>query len=201
MVRREAVEEAGCTIRELIEIGPILTTPGGSSETVFLYLGYVEPRRAAVCTACADEHEDICVLVASPDEVWRWMDEGRIVNGPALVGLQWFRIHQAPLPPEGPRTLPNEPQAHPASTATVANDGADEPCHCKPPQFALADVLHQVRAEGDKAGAARVDAPTDRRCRCCRGRRDRAPAPVRPDSPPRAPDAGTGSSGGLCRMS
>ena len=97
VVRREAIEEAGCTIRELIEIGPILTTPGGSSETVFLYLGYVDAPAGGGLHGLADEHEDICVLVASPDEVWRWMDERRIVNGPALVGLQWFRIHQGRL--------------------------------------------------------------------------------------------------------
>ena len=95
VVRREAVEEAGCTIGELIEIGRILTTPGGSSETVYLYLGQVQAPVGGGLHGLADEHEDICVLVASPDEVWQWMDEGRIVNGPALVGLQWFRIHQA----------------------------------------------------------------------------------------------------------
>lgn len=94
VVRRESVEEAGCPIRHLEPIGTILTTPGGSSETVMLYLGLVDAPSESGVFGLDEEHEDIRVLLASPDEVWRWMDSGRVVNGPALVGLQWFRIHQ-----------------------------------------------------------------------------------------------------------
>jgi ADP-ribose pyrophosphatase len=95
---REAVEEAGCVIRELRTILPILTTPGGSSESVVLFYGLVDaPPCGGGLHGLDEEHEDIRVITASPDEVWRWMDEGRIVNGPALVGLQWFRIHEREL--------------------------------------------------------------------------------------------------------
>lgn len=97
VARREAVEEAGCTIRELRPIGPILTTPGGSTETVGLYYGLVAAPPAGGLHGLDEEHEDIRVIVASPDEVWQWMDQGRIVNGPALTGLQWFRIHEKEL--------------------------------------------------------------------------------------------------------
>jgi ADP-ribose pyrophosphatase len=94
VVQREAVEEAGCPIHELERIGTILTSPGGSSETVMLYLGFVSAPEEAGIFGLDEEHEDIRVILACPDEVWQWMDAGRIVNGPALVGLQWFRIHQ-----------------------------------------------------------------------------------------------------------
>lgn len=97
VICREAVEEAGCPIRELRPIGVILTTPGGSSETVGLYYGLVTAPATGGLHGLDEEHEDIRVIVASPDEVWRWMDEGRIVNGPALVGLQWFRIREKEL--------------------------------------------------------------------------------------------------------
>lgn len=98
VMHREAVEEAGCTIREMRPILPILTTPGGSSETVALYYGLVDAKPCiGGLYGLDEEHEDIRVITASPDEVWRWMDEGRIVNGPALVGLQWFRIHERKL--------------------------------------------------------------------------------------------------------
>lgn len=94
VARREAMEEAGCTIGELVPITTILASPGGSTETIVLFLGYVDAPAEGGVHGLDEEHEDIRVLVASPDEVWSWIDEGRIVNGPALVGLQWFRIHQ-----------------------------------------------------------------------------------------------------------
>jgi ADP-ribose pyrophosphatase len=97
VMRREAVEEAGCSIRELRLILPMLTTPGGSSESVVLYYGLVDAPAVGALHGLDEEHEDIRVITASPDEVWKWMDEGRIVNGPALVGLQWFRIHEKAL--------------------------------------------------------------------------------------------------------
>src|SRR5512132_1940924 len=97
VARREAIEEAGCEISHLERIGVILTSPGGSSETVTLYLGLTHAPETGGIHGLDEEHEDIRVLVAPPEEVWRWIDTGRIVNGPSLVGLQWFRIHQERL--------------------------------------------------------------------------------------------------------
>ena len=97
VARREAVEEAGCTIGELLPITTILASPGGSTETIVLFLGYIDAPGEGGVHGLHEEHEDIRVLVASPDEVWGWIDDGRIVNGPTLVGLQWFRIHQEQL--------------------------------------------------------------------------------------------------------
>jgi ADP-ribose diphosphatase len=97
VARREAVEEAGCEITHLERIGVILTSPGGSSETVEFYLGLTHAPEAGGIHGLDDEHEDIRVLVAPPEEVYTWIDQGWIVNGPALVGLQWFRVHQERL--------------------------------------------------------------------------------------------------------
>lgn len=93
VARREAVEEAGCEITHLERIGIILTTPGCCSETVEFFVGLTVAPETGGIHGLDDEHEDIRVIVESPDTVYGWIDEGRIVNGPALVGLQWFRIH------------------------------------------------------------------------------------------------------------
>ncbi|MBK8174577.1 MAG: NUDIX domain-containing protein [Rhodospirillales bacterium] len=97
VVRREAVEEAGCSTGELVKIGTILTSPGGSSESIVLFYGEVDAPGSGEIHGLDAEHEDIRVLVTSPEDVWQWMDAGRIVNGPALVGLQWFRLRQDTL--------------------------------------------------------------------------------------------------------
>ena len=45
-MRRETVEEAGCTVLDLIPIQRYLVSPGGSSESVWLYLGRVSAENA-----------------------------------------------------------------------------------------------------------------------------------------------------------
>jgi ADP-ribose pyrophosphatase len=97
VARREAIEEAGCEISHIERIGIILTSPGVSSETVEFYLGLTHAPETGGIYGLDDEHEDIRVIVVSPEEVYAWIDEGRIVNGPALVGLQWFRVHHQQL--------------------------------------------------------------------------------------------------------
>lgn len=108
VARREAMEEAGCVIRELERFNWILASPGGSTETIIFYLGLINAPEAGGIHGLDDEHEDIRVIVAPPGDVYAWIDEGRIVNGPALVGLQWFRVHHHRLRERhGPR--PGEP--------------------------------------------------------------------------------------------
>jgi ADP-ribose pyrophosphatase len=94
VVRREAMEEAGCQVLALEPILPILASPGGTSETVFLYLGRIKAPETGGIHGLDDEHEDIRVIVAPSDDVFSWMDGGRIVNGPGLVALFWFRVHR-----------------------------------------------------------------------------------------------------------
>jgi ADP-ribose pyrophosphatase len=106
VARREAMEEAGCAIRKLERLNWILASPGGSTETIIFYLGLTQAPPDGELHGLSDEHEDIRVLVAPPEEVYGWIDQGRVVNGPALVGLQWFRIHQDQL-----RTGPRESAA------------------------------------------------------------------------------------------
>jgi ADP-ribose pyrophosphatase len=60
---------------------------------VELYLGLTHaPETSSIHGV--DEHQDIRVLMAPPEEAYAWTDHGRIVNGPALVGLQWFRSRE-----------------------------------------------------------------------------------------------------------
>ena len=110
VARREAIEEAGCKISHIERIGIILTSPGGSSETVEFYLGLTHAPETGGIHGLDDEHEDIRVIVTSPEEVYAWIDTGRIVNGPALVGLQWFRVHHQQLRERHGRPAPNSPR-------------------------------------------------------------------------------------------
>jgi ADP-ribose pyrophosphatase len=91
VARRETVEEAGCTVADLVFACRILASPGVSSETITIYLGRVDASAAGGTAGLAHEHEDIRVFTLSPEEAFRWLDEGRFTNATAYVALAWFR--------------------------------------------------------------------------------------------------------------
>ncbi|MCU0837212.1 MAG: NUDIX domain-containing protein [Rhodospirillales bacterium] len=97
VARREAIEEAGCHVDQLEEIARFLVSPGGTSETIILYAGRVDSAGIGGLHGLDHEDEDIRVHVVPSATVFRWLDEGRIINAQALIGLQWFRLHRDAL--------------------------------------------------------------------------------------------------------
>ncbi len=91
---REAIEEAGCQVDRVERIMTFLSSAGGTSETLTLYLGRVNSAGVAGIHGLEHEHENIRVLVVPSAEVFRWLDAERIPNAHTLIGLQWFRIHR-----------------------------------------------------------------------------------------------------------
>ncbi|MCP5372774.1 MAG: NUDIX domain-containing protein [Hyphomicrobiales bacterium] len=91
VVRREAVEEAGCEIREIVPITHYLATPGGSTESVFLFCGRVDSRGVEGVHGLSEEHENIRVFTVSADEALAMLDRGDIINAMTLIPLYWFR--------------------------------------------------------------------------------------------------------------
>ena len=59
VVRREAIEEAGCEVIELELISHYLVTPGASTESMFAYCGRVDASKVGGFYGLADEGEDI----------------------------------------------------------------------------------------------------------------------------------------------
>ncbi len=94
VVRREAVEEAGLEIAELIRIGEILVTPGGSSERLVLYCGRCDAGAAGGIHGLAQEDEDIRVVALPLDEALAAVDDGRIRVANAIVPLLWLARHR-----------------------------------------------------------------------------------------------------------
>jgi ADP-ribose pyrophosphatase len=97
VVRREAVEEAGCSVSDLHPIGSFLPTPGGSSETVALFCGRTDSRGAGGIHGLDHEHEDIRVLALSRQEALERLAAGGITNMPAVVALQWLALNYTEL--------------------------------------------------------------------------------------------------------
>lgn len=97
VARREAHEEAGCELAELVPIARYLSSPGASSETVQLYCGRVDSRGVGGIHGLIDEGEDIDVKVVPVVEALEWLSAGRILNAKTIIALQWLALHETEL--------------------------------------------------------------------------------------------------------
>lgn len=88
---REAIEEAGCVVENLIHARSFLTSPGCLSESVSIYCGRTDATDIGGIHGLATEGEDIRVLCVPRAEAFRMLDEGEINNAFTLVALEWFR--------------------------------------------------------------------------------------------------------------
>ena len=98
VVRREAVEEAGCTVGALLPIARYLPSPGGSDEFVHLYAGTVDSAGVGGIHGLPEENEDIRVHLVPFDAVADLLAAGRIDNAATLIALQWLLLNRARLP-------------------------------------------------------------------------------------------------------
>ncbi len=99
VVRREAVEEAGCTVRALHPICNYLVSPGGTSERIALFCGEVDAEGVGGLHGLAHEGEDIRVLPVPRAHALAWLEEGVIDNASTVIALQWLELHRPRLWP------------------------------------------------------------------------------------------------------
>ena len=97
VVRREAVEEAGCTITDLVPIATYLVSPGGTSESISIFCGRVDSKGLGGIHGLASEHEDIRVIVMPFAEAEDRLRAGQIDNATALISLQWLALNRERL--------------------------------------------------------------------------------------------------------
>jgi len=86
--RREAIEEAGYAPTSMTFLGKYYSTPGGSSEHISLYLGYIDkhnPVGKGGGLAC--EHEDIRCFWLPRKEAMQWVYNGTINSGAPMLAL------------------------------------------------------------------------------------------------------------------
>lgn len=91
VIRREAKEEANCTVTDLERLSIFQVSPGASTESIVMFCGQVNAEDAHGIHGLDHEHEDIRVSAVPVDEVFRDLDSGRIVNATAIIGLWQFR--------------------------------------------------------------------------------------------------------------
>ncbi|WP_099033376.1 ADP-ribose diphosphatase [Lacimicrobium alkaliphilum] len=92
--RREAQEEAGLELGRLYPMLSYLSSPGGTSERLHLYMAECDATLAEGIYGVDEEHEDIRVVRMKADEALKMLEAGQIDNAAAVISLQWFALNK-----------------------------------------------------------------------------------------------------------
>lgn len=93
VARREAMEEAGCEVTDLVPMMRYLSSPGACTETVELFCGRVNSADAGGVHGLDAEGEDIRVVVYPVKDALTLLDSAKVVNGKTIIALQWLALH------------------------------------------------------------------------------------------------------------
>ena len=94
MVRREAVEEAGLQLGEVLPIASVMLTPGACSEACQIFLGRIDSTKAGGVFGLPSEGEDILVKVLPFAEACAMLDRNEVDNAVGVIALQWLALHR-----------------------------------------------------------------------------------------------------------
>ena len=97
VVHREALEEAGCLLRDVEPMHKCYSSPGGSNERVSLFFARTDSSEVGGIHGLDEEGEDIKVHVVSSQQAFDWLDSGRIDSAMPIISMQWFRINRERL--------------------------------------------------------------------------------------------------------
>ena len=94
VAKREAREEAGLELDHLEWITRYFASPGGSTETVDLFIARTDNAEAGGLFGLAAEGEDIKVHAVSFETARSWLMEGRIKVATTIIALQWLLLNR-----------------------------------------------------------------------------------------------------------
>ena len=97
VARREAAEEAGITLAEMVPIAGYYPSPGSSSEYITLFCARVDATDAGGIHGHASEGEDIRVVVLPYAAARAALRAGGIEASPAIIALQWLALNRRRL--------------------------------------------------------------------------------------------------------
>jgi len=102
---REAKEEADLTLcnADLQPIMQYLSSPGGMSERIHLYLAHFDSNNIndGAIHGLPEENEDILLHLVSRHQALELLAQGKITNAATIIGLQWLAMNYQSLSTEG----------------------------------------------------------------------------------------------------
>ena len=94
VAHRELAEESGLTTESLHYALTYLSTPGGCTEQISIYIALVDTSKALRHAGLETENEDIRVHVLPFSDVVQLLEQGKINNEASVIGLQWLQLHK-----------------------------------------------------------------------------------------------------------
>lgn len=93
--RRETHEEAGLKIGNLSKALSYLSSPGGTTERIHIYVGEVDASQATGIHGLEHEGEDILVHRVVESQAMSYLEDGKIDNAASVIALQWFALNKS----------------------------------------------------------------------------------------------------------
>lgn len=97
VAHRELEEETGLKAKELIPLYTFMPSPGGSSETIWLYAALVDLSSAGGLAGVAGEDEDIRIVVLDAEEAIGRLARNDVDNAITIMSLQWLAMNRERL--------------------------------------------------------------------------------------------------------
>jgi nudix-type nucleoside diphosphatase (YffH/AdpP family) len=95
----ELLEEAGHQVGAIVPLMSFYPSPGGTSERIHLYLGYITAHsQIARGGGLPTETEDIAMELFSLPDAIAMIESGQICDAKTVVALQWLSLHKSKLP-------------------------------------------------------------------------------------------------------
>ncbi|CAB9492656.1 ADP-ribose diphosphatase [Alteromonas macleodii] len=94
---RESMEEAGIELQNLTKALSYLSSPGGTTERLHIFIAKTDASLAKGIHGLESESEDIKVHRVKENTALEWLENGHIDNAAAVIALQWFFMHKTQL--------------------------------------------------------------------------------------------------------
>ena len=94
---RESFEEAGILLTGLQKVLSYLSSPGGTTERLHIFMAKTDTTLAKGVHGLESESEDIMVHRVKESDAREWLDNGKIDNAAAIIALQWFFLNKRKL--------------------------------------------------------------------------------------------------------
>ena len=91
---KEAQEEAGIALSHLTKACSYLSSPGGTTERLHIFIAKTDATKADGIHGVDDESEDILVHRVPEEKAQEWLESGRIDNAAAIIALQYFFLNK-----------------------------------------------------------------------------------------------------------